>query len=245
METKDFLEPEFRENYTAWKTTPSPATNRALIGALDPIVRKGMQMYAKDDPVVYGKARLMAWDAVKKYDPAKAPLQSHILTHMQGLRRATNTQQNFVRIPERIAMESHRLNEETQRLQDEFGRLPTDAEVSDALGVSLQRLAKIRSAKSGYASSQVQDADTQESPGSHVPGRGDSQQLWTQIVYDDLSPIDQKIMEHALGLNGQERLSNQAIAAKLGRSPGAITQRKARIQQLLDRESELSPFLGE
>lgn len=245
MMQNDFLEPEFKDVYDTWKAAPSPETNTKLIGALEPVIQKGMQSYGVNDPVGYSRARLMTLDAVRKYDPRRASLQSHILTNLQGLRRATTNQQNFVRIPERLAIESQRLHEAQQQLQDDLNRLPSDNELADHMGVPLKRLAQIRRARSGYAGSQVQSEDTQEDPSSRVPGQSRAAELWTQIVYDDLGPIDQKIMEHTLGLNGQDRLSNQEIAAKLGRSPGAITQRKLKIQQLLDRETELSPFLGD
>jgi len=66
---------------------------------------------------------------------------------------------------------------------------------------------------------------------------------WVQIVYDELPSLDQKIMELSLGLHGRKPLSNLEIAKKLGRSPGAISQRKAKIQELLDQEQDLSPFM--
>ena len=49
-------------------------------------------------------------------------------------------------------------------------------------------------------------------------------------------------MENSLGMNGRKVLSNQELARKLNRSPGAISQAKARIQELLNKEDELSPF---
>jgi DNA-binding NarL/FixJ family response regulator len=49
-------------------------------------------------------------------------------------------------------------------------------------------------------------------------------------------------MEHTLGLHGKKVLSNQEIARKLRLTPGAVSQRKATIQQLLNQEQELSPF---
>ena len=63
------------------------------------------------------------------------------------------------------------------------------------------------------------------------------------MVYQGLSPLDQRVMELTLGMRGNKKLSNQEIAAKLNRSPGAITQRKTKIQQLLDQEQKLSPFI--
>jgi IS30 family transposase len=52
-------------------------------------------------------------------------------------------------------------------------------------------------------------------------------------------------MELSLGMRGQSKASNQEIARKLNRSPGAITQRKIKIQQLLNQEQDLSPFIAE
>jgi hypothetical protein len=65
---------------------------------------------------------------------------------------------------------------------------------------------------------------------------------WTQMVYDDLDPYHQQVMEHTLGMNGRRVASNADLAKKLGKSPGAISQAKARIQTFLDQGEELSPF---
>jgi hypothetical protein len=51
-------------------------------------------------------------------------------------------------------------------------------------------------------------------------------------------------MEHTLGMNGRRALNNTDLARKLGKSPGAISQAKARIQTMLDQGEELSPFGG-
>jgi predicted transcriptional regulator len=50
-------------------------------------------------------------------------------------------------------------------------------------------------------------------------------------------------MEHSLGLNGKKKLSGRRIAAKLGLSPSAVSQRGARIQQQLDLYEELGTSL--
>jgi hypothetical protein len=79
---------------------------------------------------------------------------------------------------------------------------------------------------------------------SHLPGSRDASDAWVSIVYNDLPTIDQKIMEYTLGLHGHKKLNNQEIAKKLNRSPGSISQRKVKIQQILDQESDLSPFVA-
>jgi DNA-directed RNA polymerase specialized sigma subunit len=149
-----------------------------------------------------------------------------------------------MRVPERVMLESQRLHAYSQELEDEMGRMPTDAELSDRLGISTKRMAKIRSYQPGMSSGQAEHGDPmQGQPASQLPGQQEHENYWVDIVYQDLGPLDQKIMELTLGLNGHEKLSNQDVAKKVGRSPGAITQRKMKIQKLLDREQDLSPFV--
>jgi len=57
-----------------------------------------------------------------------------------------------------------------------------------------------------------------------------------------MDATNQKIMEWTFGLYGSPQLSNQAIAQRLKLSPGAISQRKANIQRILDQEQDLSVF---
>jgi len=49
-------------------------------------------------------------------------------------------------------------------------------------------------------------------------------------------------MEHTLGMHGKRVLSNQDVARKLKLSPGAISQRKARIQSKMDLAEDLKVF---
>jgi DNA-directed RNA polymerase specialized sigma subunit len=240
----NYLEDEHRPAFEAWQADQTPAGNATFLKHIDPIVQKGVKMYGDDSPLSASRARLVALDAVRKYDPARSRLQSHMLNQMQGLRRATRKQQEVIRVPERVLLESQRLREYSQEIQDEMGREPTDAELSDRLGISLPRLTKIRQYQPGMSSGRAESGDPmQGQPASQVPGQREAEDYWAQIVYQDLGPMDQKIMELTLGMNGHKKLSNQEVAKKMNRSPGAITQRKMRIQTLLDQETDLSPFV--
>jgi hypothetical protein len=64
-------------------------------------------------------------------------------------------------------------------------------------------------------------------------------------VYQDLEPTDQQILEMTLGMNNRRKMSNLDIAKALNRTPAAITQRKMKIQKLLDQEQALSPFISQ
>lgn len=240
----NYLEDEYRPAFETWQANQTPEGNAAFLKEIDPIVQKGLKMYADDNPLAASRARLVALEAARKYDPARSRLQSHMLNQMQSLRRINRQQQEVIRVPERVLLERNRLNEYEQELADEYGREPSDAELADRLGVSMQRLAKIRSYQPGMTTGQVSAGDPEQGlPGVGMPGRNEAEDYWAEIVYMDLSPMDQKIMEWSLGMHGRKKLSNQEIAKKLNRSPGAITQRKMKIQKLLDQEQDLSPFV--
>ena len=238
------LEEEHQPAFDAWKADQSPAGNAAFLKHIDPIVKKGVKMYSDGSPLTASRARLVALKAARSYDPSRSRLQSHMLNQMQSLRRVQRQQHEVLKVPERVLLENNRLYKYTQELSDELGRDPSDAELSDHLGIPLARLAKIRTYQPGMSSGQAEGADPmQGQPASMIPGHQEAEEHWTQVVYQDLGSLDQRIMEMTLGLHGQKKLANKEVAAKLDRSPGAITQRKLRIQKLLDQESNLSPFV--
>lgn len=243
----DYLEDEYRPAYAAWKQNQTPEGNAAFLKEIDPVVQKGIKMYGSDSPLAASRGRLMALDAMQKYDPKRSRLQSHLLNQLQGLRRISQQQQSVIRVPERILLESQRLRQYHQEMSDELGREPSDAELADRLGVPTSRLAKIRSYQPGMTSGQAEAIDPLSGGmAGRIPGKqNEASDLWLQVVHQDLNPLDQRILELSLGMHGNPKLSNHEIAAKLGRSPGAISQRKIRIQKLLDQEQDLSPFIAD
>jgi hypothetical protein len=88
----------------------------------------------------------------------------------------------------------------------------------------------------------IEDATQGGGPVGGVQGLGASMAHppHVEMVYDELDDYHKKVMEHALGMNGRRALSNQGIARRLNRSPGAISQAKARIQKMLNEAEALS-----
>ena len=211
----DYLEEEYKPAYAAWKANQTPESNLAFLNEIAPIVQKGVQLYGGNSPLAASQGRLLALSAAKTYDPKRARLQSHILNQMQGLRRISQKQNQIISVPERTLLEHQKLQQQHQELSDELGREPTDAELSDKLGVSLPRLAKIRRYNPGITSGQLEEANLFNLTSSKLPGKQSSEDLWAEIVYQDLNPLDQRIMELSLGMRGNKKLSNAELAAKL------------------------------
>ena len=239
----DYLEPEYKDAYESWEQDNTPEGNATMLQAIDPIVQKGASMYGGgQSPLTRSRARKLALQSLSNYDRNRSRLQSHLLNQMQGLRRTSHQQHTVIHVPERVMLDSHKLHRYTQELQDELGREPTDDELSNKVGVSLKRIKYVREWQPGLTTGQLSAADPEGSPSINSSNK--SHDAWLEVVYDSIPPMDQKIMEWSLGLHGHNQLSNKEIASKLSRSPGAISQRKAKIQQLIRQEETLSPFMG-
>ncbi|MFM7590697.1 MAG: hypothetical protein ACKO85_02795 [Isosphaeraceae bacterium] len=77
-------------------------------------MHQGVQMYDCDSPLAASQGRLLALEAMQKYDTTRARLQSHALNHMQGLRRINRQQSEVMTVPERVLQEIHKLKQYTQ-----------------------------------------------------------------------------------------------------------------------------------
>jgi DNA-directed RNA polymerase specialized sigma subunit len=201
-----------------------------------------LSRFGDGSPLSRSKARLMTLEAMGSYDPSRAKLESHLMNHLKGLQRVVRQNNEVIRAPERVVLERQRLRSYEQELADELGQAPTDDQIADRYGIPPKRLKQIRSFHPGMTEGQLYAIDPESDVASKLPGQ-DNSEHWVQLVHSELGEMDQRILELSLGLNGHRKLNNLEIAKQLGRTPGAITQRKAKIQQLLDREQLLSPFI--
>ena len=231
------LEPDFTDAYHAWKSTPTPDTRHALLKAVDPVIQSGMQAYggpSTGSPTSYSQARKVALQSFDTYDPQRGGLRSHVLNHLRRLQRLGAQQSQIISLPERVAMDRRHLDETEGLLRDQLGRDPSDIELANQTGLSLKRLRYVRQARAAVASSQIERDEASDSPASVLPGQDPRQQAWEQLVYYDLHPTDQAIFDMVLGRNGRRPYTTAEIAAKLGITPSAVSQRTAKIQAKLD-----------
>lgn len=236
------LEREYEAPFNAWKATPSPQTAGELLRTLKPVLSTAVKTYSPNQtsPVLRSRAKSIALDALNSYDPAKASLRTHMMQHLQRLRRVGGQYGQIIKVPERIVLDRRKLDEAELQLGEELGRPPTDREISDRLGMSAKRLAQVRLAVRPMAAGRFQAAE--ENDTGAIPATTelfDNVDPWIRFVYDDLRPRDQFILERALGLNGQRPMSPLQIAKTLQISPAAVSQRMAYIQSLLDRREEV------
>ena len=233
------LTPEM-DAWTQWSQEQTPETAAGVLDALEPTITKATKAYAGQvNPLVLGSARRMALSALGTYDPRKGSLTTHVYGSLQGLRRTTGQLTSAIKIPERVTLDHLAINRVHNELFDKLGRPPTDDELADHTGISQKRINHVR----GFSPAMTEGYFATLGEGGHTPAVvGRHTDTWAQLIRDELSPIDQHVLDWTLGLNGKPQLSNQEIARKLNRSPGLISQRKGYIQSLLEKETALSPF---
>jgi RNA polymerase primary sigma factor len=238
----DLLEDDLRPHYDAWKAAPGPATNTAMLKALHPTLEGAIRTHVGEpNPLLMSQARLIALQGLKSYDPKRGRLQSHMYNQLLGLKRSNRKQTTIVRVPERVSLDRYHLGKAEDELRNELGREPTDDELADHTGFNPARIARVRSYKPGVSEGAMEAAgEGNVFGGVRTPGPP-QRSTWADVVYDELDDHHKKVMELAFGVNGRRPLQNQEIARKMNRSPGAISQAKARIQKLLDEEHELAP----
>jgi len=228
------LEPKFHEAYAQYTRNKSPETTGRMLRQLGSAIDTGMRSYAGNqlkNPIIRGQAKQIAVQALRSYDPTKSALSTHIVNHLQRLKRRVNQHEQVLQMPERALLDRRRLYAVESELSEELGRDPTITELSDKTRLPVKRITKIRNYGQPLAAGSVSGADA-ASGDTHNPAvEFDNSDIVTRAVYDDLAGRDQKIMEWTLGLYGAPRLTNAEIAQRLRITPGAVSQRKAVIQR--------------
>ncbi len=224
------------EAFETWQKKPTPENMGLLLDAASPTIDSALKSYAGGNPALRSRAKLLAVDAFKTYDPKKgAKISTHLMTQLQPLTRHARAFANVTKTPERVAMDIYRMRQSEQEFLNNQSRLPSDKELADHSGLSVRRLSKLRKYHLGeIAESGLTEMDEGDQsimyPGVH---RQDPHAIWLEYVHHDLAPIDQKILEWRTGFNGNPVLANNEIAKRLKLSPGAVSQRAARIAKRL------------
>lgn len=241
----ELLEPEYAEPFKTWSATRSPQDADRLLASITPVIDTAITSYGRGNksPLLRSRARRIALDSLGRYRPQESKLKTYLLTQLKGLQRESTSLGNIIHVPEAVLLERQHVFDAQRQLEDELGREPSDMELADRTSIPMKRLAYIRGVAAPVAESaaRIGTGANAEDPAVIDQSRA-AEQAWAEMVYHDLGPIDQAVMEMTLGLRGRRPISTTEIAKRLGLSPGAISQRAKRIQGLLDQRTELQAF---
>jgi DNA-directed RNA polymerase specialized sigma subunit len=167
-----------------------------------------------------------------------------MMSRLQRLRRVAAKQRQIISMPEQVAMDQMQLTRSTSELEDKLMRDPSDDELANHTGLSMKRIQYIRTGVRPVAESTITRMGPEGIGGFDPSVRGLAQgtDSWAELVYSDIEPTNQFIMENVLGMHGHEPMAPSKVAARLKISPAAVSHRMAKIQQKLDRRDELETF---
>ena len=239
---KNFLEPQYTPAYTAWKKEPSEAHREALLQAISPLVANSVNMVGNADKnylTIQGK--ITAMRAMEGYNPQQASLSTYLSHQLLPLRRYARQQMNVLGVPERIMMATQQLEGAEVELEDRLGRLPTTDELADHMKMSAQQIEQIR--RSGYAQNTgaYMTPDEEGNVRSHAVRRSLPQQYLHDYVLSALEsdPVSRVIYENDIGLHGRKALPIADLASKLRISAGAISQRRKKILEIVNKAQQM------
>lgn len=226
------------ESYLTWTNDPTPDNMSKVLDALAPTINSEVQRYSGPKPVLRAKAKLMAVDAVRSYNPQQgAKLTSWLTTQLQPLNRYGREMSQPIRIGETSYRQYAALRKAQAELEDELDDTPSDEQIADRMGIPAKRIAKIRDMNravqyEGAASDAAIDSGIGGSAVTPVGTRPEVADA-VEIVYASLSDRDKVIYDLKTGGHGKKQVDNKTIARRLGVSPAYVSQRSAHIGQLI------------
>ena len=222
--------------YQNYKAKPTQENLASVVKGLEPTINYALSSVGSfDDPLVHGKARIYAANAVEKYDPSfGASLPTHVSSQLRQLSRTARQSRSPVKLPERIQLDSYRMNQSIKSFEDTHGREPDTLELADHSGMPVERIAKVRKYQMAVPTEgAVGDAFQESEP--------DFEKEAVDYVYHDCDHTDRRILEMKTGYGGHPVTSPKETAMKLNLTPTQLTRRSMRLTK---RINEIQAGLG-
>ena len=233
---KNHLEPEYADVYGSWKTLGDEPSRDKLLQTITPLIERSVRDISGADPNYLAiRGKILALNSLPKYDPEKSSLATFLSHQLLPLRRTARQQMNVLGLPDRLLQSSRELESAETELQDDLGRTPTTQELSDRLHISVKQIERIRRMAHARNSGSFLTADEegqQAGPGEIIQKLPETYRH--EFVLSSLrnDPKSTLIYEHDQSLHGRRPISTSELAIKLSLSPGAVSQRRNKIDQI-------------
>lgn len=228
------MDPKSQDSYTraynAWVVNQNPETMAGLVEAFMPTVNAEIMQYSGPKELLRSRARFLVTQAIRSYNPmSNTKLNSWVVTNLKQLSRYSKRMRP-VRASEAMLRNAAELASVERRMEDDLGRKPTDAELTDETGWNAKMLAEIRkSAVASISGGAESDVDEEGSTGDPGLIRPSGARYAAEAVYMGLDDRDKAIFDAKTGLHGKPEQSGSSLADMLKISPAAVSQRSAAI----------------
>lgn len=199
-----------------------------LLKSLDSTITGAINAYAGGNNEYRTKAKVLALEAVKTYDPTHdTQLSTHVHNSLKKLTRISADRGNIIHMPEQSALDRKQLDKVIHDYVIDNGEEPSKQVLSDITGMpinKINRLMKLTGQTSTSAATSEQGDLLDRAPRTAVT-------LYEDTLYQELDPTNQKIYEWLTGYKGSPMLSRQEVANRLKMTTPALSQRIAKIDQ--------------
>ncbi len=219
---------DIEQLYSAYKVDPTPERMSHVVKALQPTISYALAQHgAGNDPLVRGQAMLFTANAVEKFDPSfGASLPTHVSHQLRQLSRAVRQSRAPVRIPERVQLDSMKLNQAIKSFDDEHGREPDTLELSDYTHLPVTRIEKIRKYQIAIPGEEAMGEMEQQNP--------DFDKEAVEYVMHDADHTDRRILEMKTGYGGHPVMEPKEIAMVLRLTPTQLSRRSMRLTKRIN-----------